>query len=114
MDEWPDWVRQLPVIDTLYPGGRGHLLASEHGQVVLWSFPSGATVPCHRHCPQIGVVICGSVELSLSHETRTLSAGESFSLADQQPHAATVAPGTLVIEVFADPDRHTATPQALR
>ncbi|WP_406238336.1 cupin domain-containing protein [Nocardia sp. NBC_01009] len=115
MDDWPDWVHQFPAIDTPFPGTQGRLLASEHGQVVLWRFPAGATVPCHQHGPQIGVVITGSVELNLGEETRTVTAGESFSLADQQPHGATVAPGTLVIEVFADPDRHTAvTPQAIR
>ncbi|MCC3328284.1 cupin domain-containing protein [Nocardia abscessus] len=109
MNDWPEWVQLLPAIDTPFPGGYGRLLASEHGQVVLWSFPAGATVPRHQHGPQIGVVITGHVALTAGDSTRTVRAGESFSLADQVPHAATVAPGTLVIEIYADPDRHTPT-----
>lgn len=112
MRDWPDWVHQLPVVATGFPGGRGYLLDGDHGQVVLWDFPAGAIVPSHQHGPQIGVVVAGQVELATDGSTRTIEAGGSFTLADQQPHAATVAPGTLVIEVFADPDRHTATERA--
>lgn len=109
MDDWPDWVQQLPVIDTPYPGSRGYLLAGPHGQVVFWTFPTGARVPSHQHGPQIGVLLAGQVELTAGQHNRTLSGGEYFSLDDQVPHAAVVAPGTLVIEVFADPDRNTPT-----
>ncbi|MEU2040454.1 hypothetical protein [Nocardia niwae] len=107
MDDWPDWVRKLPAVDTPFPGGRGYLLAGPHGQVVFWSFPAGASVPRHQHGPQLGLVLAGQVELTAADEHRTICGGEHFSLADQLPHAALVAPGTLVIEVFADPDRHT-------
>lgn len=107
MDDWPNWVQQLPVIDNPIPGSRGYLLAGPHGQVVFWTFPAGARVPSHQHGPQIGVVLAGQVKLTAGQHTRTLSRGEHFSLADQIPHAAVVAPGTLVIEAFADPHRHT-------
>ncbi|GAB4590192.1 cupin domain-containing protein [Nocardia sp. IFM 10818] len=112
MDDWPDWIQQLPMIATGYPGGRGYLIASEHGQVVLWSFPAGASVPRHQHGPQLGIVLTGQVELTMHDTTMLVRAGDSFSLADQAPHAATVAPGTLVIEIFADPDRHSPAVQA--
>ncbi|WP_194814578.1 cupin domain-containing protein [Nocardia sp. XZ_19_385] len=112
MIEWPDWVRTLPALATPYPGGAGYLIASPHGQVVLWSFPDGAQVPRHQHGPQIGVVVAGAVELTAEGITRTVTAGESFTLGDQVPHSAHVGPGTLVVEIFADHDRHTPTPPA--
>ncbi|WP_216916758.1 hypothetical protein [Nocardia noduli] len=108
MDDWPDWIRALPQIATGVPGGRGHLISSPNGQVVLWSFPTSARVPTHSHGPQIGVVLTGQVHLSTGTTTRIITAGQHFSLDDQIPHSALVAAGTLVIEVFADPDRHTA------
>lgn len=114
MDEWPDWIHKLPAIDTPFPGGQGNLLASEHGQVVLWSFPEGAIVASHQHGPQIGVVVAGRVQIRIGDHTRICDAGGSFTIADQQPHDAIVAPGTLVIEIFADPDRHTPAPQQAR
>ncbi|WP_067865921.1 hypothetical protein [Nocardia shimofusensis] len=108
MDDWPDWVQQLPVVDTPFPGCRGHLLAGPHGQIVFWSFPTGASVPRHQHGPQLGLVVAGQLQLAVGDDTRTLCSGKHFTLADRVPHAAVVAPGTLVIEVFADPDRHTS------
>ncbi|MGW0047021.1 hypothetical protein GV791_09370 [Nocardia cyriacigeorgica] len=107
MDDWPDWVRKLPVVDTPFPGSRGYLLAGPHGQVVFWSFPAGANVPRHQHGPQLGLVLTGQVDLAVGDIHRTVCGGKYFRLSDQEPHAAVVAPGTLVIEIFADPDRHT-------
>ncbi|MFC8529168.1 hypothetical protein [Nocardia sp. NPDC057227] len=98
----------LPVVDSPFPGSRGYLLAGAHGQVVFWHFASGARVPRHQHGPQIGVVITGQVDLTTATSTQTICEGGSFSLNDQEPHSAVVTPGTLVIEMFADPDRHTA------
>jgi len=107
MDDWPTWVQRLPVVDTPVPGGCGHLLAGPHGQLVFWTFPEGAHVPRHQHGPQIGMVLTGHVELTAGQHTRSIAAGEHFTLDNQVPHAAVIAPGTLVIEIFADPDRHT-------
>lgn len=107
LTSWPHWITRLPAITTSFPeGANGHLLACEHGQVVLWSFPHGATVPQHQHGPQIGLIVAGSIELATPDGRRDVAAGDSFALEDQVPHSARVAPGTLVIEVFADPDRH--------
>ncbi|WP_040703617.1 MULTISPECIES: hypothetical protein [Nocardia] len=109
MDDWPDWIQALPQIATGASGGRGYLIAGPHGQVVLWSFPVEARVPTHAHGPQIGVVLTGQVDLTTDTTTRTFTAGQHFGLDDQIPHSAVVAAGTRVIEVFADPDRHTPT-----
>jgi quercetin dioxygenase-like cupin family protein len=108
MDDWPSWVHQLPAVDTPFPGC-GRLLACEHGQVVLWSFPDGARVPCHQHGPQIGFVVTGRVTLTIGASPRVIDAGGHFTISDRVPHAATVAPGTLVVEIFTAADRHTAT-----
>lgn len=108
MDDWPDWIHQLPTVDTPFSGS-GKLLACEHGQVVLWSFPAGARVPVHAHGPQLGLVVTGRVSLTLDDRPHVIDAGGHFTIGDQVPHSATVDPGTLVVEIFADPNRHTAT-----
>ena len=100
MDDWPNWIHQLPTVDTQFPGD-GKLLACEHGQVVLWSFPAGAQVPIHAHGPQIGFVVTGRVILTLDDRPRVIDAGGHFTIGDQVPHAATVAPGTLVVETVS-------------
>ncbi|MBF4999129.1 cupin domain-containing protein [Nocardia sp. BSTN01] len=109
MDDWPDWIHQLPTVDISFPG-EGKLLACKHGQVVLWSFPTGAQVPVHSHGPQLGFVVTGSVALTLDDQECVIEAGGHFTIGDRVLHGATVAPGTLVVEIFAEHDRHTAIP----
>ncbi|WP_067469769.1 hypothetical protein [Nocardia amamiensis] len=114
MNEWPDWITQLPQITPAFPA-QGYLLAGAHGQLVFWQFRAETVVPTHQHGPQIGIVVAGHIELRTDTDTtRTLAAGEMFTLTDQQPHAATVAANTLVLEVFADADRYRPTETAGR
>ncbi|MEV5242598.1 hypothetical protein AB0K89_26350 [Streptomyces cinnamoneus] len=103
---WPQWIQRLPMAGVALPGVQGRLVAPGLGQTVLWDFPEGGSIPAHRHGPQLGVVLAGCVHLARDGVIRSVRAGESFEITDQQQHAATVAPGTLVVEVFAEPDRH--------
>jgi quercetin dioxygenase-like cupin family protein len=105
---YPDWIRGLPQAAVEFPGAMGYLLSGDHGQVVLWSFEGGGFVPVHEHGPQIGVVLAGMVRMRRANGPVEYGAGESFSLDDCEPHGAEIAPGTLVIEVFAEADRHRA------
>ncbi|GGL54879.1 cupin domain-containing protein [Planomonospora parontospora] len=106
LDAYPAWVAALPDVDVDFPGARGHLLSGPHGQLVLWAFDDGGRVPAHRHGPQLGVVLRGAVLLEVDGRCVRYGAGDSFSIADDQVHAATIEPHTLVMEVFAEPDRH--------
>ncbi|WP_327733457.1 cupin domain-containing protein [Streptomyces nojiriensis] len=105
---YPEWVKNLPQIDTPFPGAFGRLMSSAHGQVVLWEFANGATVPPHRHGPQMGIVLSGRTVMTIEGETREWLAGEFFSIGDQEEHSAIVDPGTYIIEIFEEPDRHKA------
>ncbi|MEU5053704.1 hypothetical protein [Streptomyces sp. NPDC021096] len=103
---WPQWVQRLPLAEVALPRAQGRLVVAGLGQTVLWAFPEGGSVPAHRHGPQLGVVLAGCVHLARDGVVRSVKPGESFEIRDQQQHAATVAPGTLVVEVFAEPNRH--------
>jgi len=103
---FPEFIRQLPAADVDFSGAQAWLLSSPDGQVGFWSFPEGGSVPAHRHGPQIGVVLSGCVTLTVEGETHEVKAGNMFTLEDLELHSATVAPGTYVIEVYRDADRH--------
>ncbi|WP_048586547.1 cupin domain-containing protein [Streptomyces viridochromogenes] len=105
---YPDWVTALPEVDTSFPGAHGHLLSGAHGQLVLWRFDEGGSVPVHSHGPQLGMVLSGCVRMIRGGRTVAYRAGESFSLADGEDHGADISPGTLVMELFAENDRHHA------
>jgi quercetin dioxygenase-like cupin family protein len=99
------------MVDVSFPGAQGRLLAGDHGQAVLWSFPYGGSVPAHRHGPQLGVILAGSMTLMVDATARHVVAGDYFEIAEHAEHSAVIAPGSMIIEVYADPDLHTARPQ---
>ncbi|MEU6229648.1 cupin domain-containing protein [Streptomyces sp. NPDC047042] len=106
--EYPDWVARIPQAEVDFPGADGRLIGGEGGQVVLWTFADGGSVPEHRHGPQLGIVLSGCVQLTRGDETAEWTAGQTFSIDDQVPHAAVIAPGTRVVEIFQEHDRHRA------
>lgn len=105
---YPDWVRKLPRVNTSFEGAVGWLMSSPHGQVVLWEFPEGAEVQSHRHGPQLGFVLGGRTVMTIEAETRAWIAGDTFAIADQQEHSAVVDPGTFIVEIFEETNRHKA------
>jgi hypothetical protein len=56
----------------------------------------------------MGVVLDGCVVLTLEGETRAWPGGENFVIGDQEEHSAVLDPGTYVIEIFQESDRHRA------
>ncbi|MEU8326657.1 cupin domain-containing protein [Nonomuraea sp. NPDC048881] len=106
MTVYPAWIHDLPEVDVSFPGAKATTVRGDVGQVVFWTFADGGTVPPHQHGPQLGVVLSGRVELKVEGELRVWTAGQFFDIGDQQEHEAYVAPGTCVIEVFHESDRH--------
>ncbi|MFF3400390.1 hypothetical protein ACFYW6_17905 [Streptomyces sp. NPDC002659] len=106
LPEYPEWVMALPRVHTDFPGAEGRLMSSPNGQLVFWLFATGGSVPQHKHGPQLGFVVSGSVLLQRSGCSDLYRSGESFSIADGEPHGAEIEPGTLVMEVFSESDRH--------
>ena len=105
---YPDWVKKLPQVNAPFPGAAGWLMSSPHGQVVLWEFQDGAVVQPHRHGPQMGFVLGGRTVMNIEGETNEWVAGETFAIGDQEEHSAVVDPGTYIIEIFEESDRHKA------
>ena len=108
MIDFPPWIEALPEVATTFVGATGLLMGGPDGQVVYWTFVDGGDVPTHAHGPQLGFVVAGQVDLTVDGELTAYAAGSSFEIGDQVPHGAYVHPGTRVIEVFQERDRHRA------
>lgn len=65
----------------------------------------GATVPLHDHPhEQMGLVIEGSMEMTIGDETRQIEPGISYIVPGGVPHAATAGDlGCLVLDIFSPP-----------
>ncbi|WP_017570217.1 cupin domain-containing protein [Nocardiopsis halotolerans] len=114
LSAYPEWVWRLPEADTSFPGSEGRLISGgtgtsgNGGQVVLWTFEEGGTVPPHAHGPQLGVVLTGGMELTIGNRVLRCGPGDAFEVADGETHSAVLEPGTRVIELFEEGDRHRA------
>lgn len=64
-----------------------------------------AGVPTHAHPhEQIGLVLEGTIEMTIAGETRTLSPGHAYTIPGHLPHSAVGGPdGCLVLDIFSPP-----------
>jgi quercetin dioxygenase-like cupin family protein len=102
------WIRALPEVDTPFSGLDGRLLASPHGQAVFFTAEEEFEVPPHAHGGQWGVVVAGTLHLTVDGESNTYAPGDTYDIPAGAEHSAVLAAGTSVIDVFQDPDRYTA------
>ena len=64
-----------------------------------------AALPEHHHVnEQLGVVVSGSIEMTIGGETRMLGPGETWTIAPDVPHTGRAGTdGAVVIDVFSPP-----------
>ncbi|HUX08393.1 MAG TPA: cupin domain-containing protein [Acidobacteriota bacterium] len=108
MDEqfYPELIRGLPEVDINWPGLRGWALISKDGQAVFMECDQETRVGDHSHGAQFGVVLRGSLELTIEGETQKLKPGDSYSIPAGAVHSAILSPGFNAIDVFEETDRY--------
>lgn len=78
-----------------------------HGEEMLlaeFTAAAAAEVPTHSHPhAQVGYVVRGGMRLSISEETQTVKAGDSYYIPGDVPHAAVMLEDTVVVDVFHPP-----------
>src|SRR4051794_19525159 len=97
------WVRREDI--PAFSPGPGFYIQPVIGETVMtcWTaLDPGAIVKEHNHLnEQLGVVIEGSIDLTVSGETRTVGAGEAYVVPPNAPHSAVIGDdGVLIIETF--------------
>jgi mannose-6-phosphate isomerase-like protein (cupin superfamily) len=103
---WPDFVRALPEAELPFDGLRGWLLESESGQVLFMEADVEVIVPQHSHGNQWGVVIEGTIDLTIGEETQTYTRGATYIIPTGTPHRARIHPGFRAIDYFVDRNRY--------
>jgi len=94
----------MPKPDVPMSGLRASVV-SDKAQIIFYEIPDGSAPPEHVNCDEWGLVITGSVSLTMNGETKTYGAGESFFIPDGVPHRLVNHPGVIGISAFADPER---------
>jgi quercetin dioxygenase-like cupin family protein len=62
-----------------------------------------AVVPEHRHDPeQVGILLAGSMTFTIGGETKTVGAGDTWTIRANVPHSVEAGPdGAVLFEVFS-------------
>lgn len=100
--DWPDFIARLPRANVPVPGLDARIVDDGRCQVALFAFADAGTVPEHTHADKWGIVVAGTMELTVDGSTATVSAGESYFVPAGTAHGATVEGGTRIIEIFAE------------
>jgi quercetin dioxygenase-like cupin family protein len=94
---------QLPFGDDVVST---NVVRSDGALVVFFRFHKDVTLPPHSHKGQWGMVIEGAVTLTMDGQTRTYGPGDSYDIPSGTEHGAFVAAGSVVIDMFEEPDRY--------
>ena len=97
----PDWMaaRQLA------PGVTARIASGEKVMFSLVTLEPGAVVPEHAHPhEQMGMMVSGTMELTVAGETRTLSGNAIYLIPGGVSHKAVGGPeGAVVLDAFSPP-----------
>lgn len=90
---------------TLAPGVTARIAAGEKLMFSLVTLEPGAVVPTHSHPhEQMGMMVSGTMEFTISGETRLLSGNEMYLVPGGVPHAAKAGPaGAVALDAFSPP-----------
>ncbi len=106
--EYPAFIKALPPLDVPFPEDvvRTHAVRSDDALVVYFRVFKELAVPEHSHGAQWGHMFHGEMALTVGGETRICRPGDSWDIPAGAPHAARIAAGSLLMDVFEEPDRY--------
>jgi len=106
--QYPSFIQNLPSLDIPLPGDIVSTSAVRSGDalVVFFTIHKDFDLPEHFHGAQWGHLIHGSVELTIGGETRSYKPGDSWDIPAGTPHSARLKAGSLLMDVFEEPDRY--------
>lgn len=109
---YPEFMRALPSLDAPFPEDvvTTNAIRSDDALVMYFSVHKDVEVPEHSHGAQWGHLFHGSIELTVDGVTRTCVPGDSWDIPAGVPHAAKIKAGSLLMDVFEEPDRYPLRP----
>jgi quercetin dioxygenase-like cupin family protein len=102
---FPPFIEACPAPDSPV-AMTAHIVPSEHLLTMFYEIDDDVLVPEHRHGAQWGVVLAGSMDLTVDGTTRTYSRGDTYYVPADAPHIATIRAGYRGVDVFADAHRY--------
>jgi quercetin dioxygenase-like cupin family protein len=105
---FPGIIRALPETDFPIEGLRGWLVQNERILVSILESEKEVEVGEHWHGTQWGVVLSGTLELTLEGEVHHLKKGDTYFIPAGAKHSGKLSAGHRAIDFFEEPDRYKA------
>ena len=105
---FPEFLRTLPEIDINQKGIRGWILQGGNRQAVFLDIQPIGEVPPHSHCAQWGIVVEGTMALTIEGVTKTYRKGDWYFIPEGAVHSARFESRVSAIDIFEAPDRYRA------
>ncbi len=104
-DSFPPFIRALPEPDSAVQM-QAHIVPNERCLPMFYEMDEDVAIPEHVHGAQWGVVLEGSMEMTIGGETRTYRKGDSYYVPPGVSHVVDINAPYRGIDVFADHDRY--------
>ena len=104
-DGFPEFITSLPIPDSPVDM-TAYIVPNEHCLPMFYEIERDTTIPEHAHGAQWGVVLDGSMDMTIGGETRTYRRGDTYYVPPGALHITAIKGPYRGIDVFADADRY--------
>lgn len=106
LEVFPEPITALPQADIPIEGITAYLSQSQNHQIVFMQFEKNVPLPEHCHAAQVGFVLEGKIELTVSGVTTAYTRGDRYYIPAGALHSAKIFAGYADITFFNEPGRY--------
>lgn len=103
---FPDIITGHPSADIPIDGVKSNLIQAGQQQFIFMQFNKDIEVPEHSHEAQWGVVLDGTIELTIAGQKKKLSKGDTYFIDKDVRHSAKIRKGYADLTLFNQSDRY--------
>jgi len=103
---FPEPIQNLPLADIPLAGVTAYLSQGRDHQILFMHFNESVELGEHAHDAQWGLVIEGSITMTIDTVTKTYTKGERYFIPAGVKHSAIIHAGYADMTFFSDPDRY--------
>ncbi len=103
---FPEPIEQLPEAEIPFEGANARLSQGEDHQILFMKFEQDIDLPPHQHAAQWGIVLEGSIELTIDGKRTRYLKGDRYFIPANTLHSARIFAGYADITFFNQVDRY--------
>ena len=104
-DSFPDFIKALPEPDSPVDMA-AHIVPNDYCLPMFYEIDRDVDIPEHVHGAQWGVVLEGTMTMTIGDETTEYHKGDTYYVPPGVRHITRIRAGYRGVDVFADSDRY--------